>query len=63
VKFRPYGLEYQYRSGTAKNRIKINEINNSLPPGVQVTVEKMNPSILQVIVIPLKRQRNVPPLT
>ncbi len=35
----------------ARNRIesKITEISNSLPPGVQVTVEKMNPSILQVI--------------
>jgi CzcA family heavy metal efflux pump len=35
----------------AKQRIesKITEINNTLPAGVQVTVEKMNPSILQVI--------------
>ncbi|HZZ74826.1 MAG TPA: efflux RND transporter permease subunit, partial [Puia sp.] len=34
-----------------KQRIesKITEINNTLPAGVQVTVEKMNPSILQVI--------------
>lgn len=28
---------------------KINEISGSLPPGVQITVEKMNPSILPVI--------------
>lgn len=28
---------------------KIAEISNSLPPGVQITVEKMNPSILPVI--------------
>src|SRR3954452_24724848 len=28
---------------------KINEISSSLPPGVQITVEKMNPSILPVI--------------
>src|SRR4051794_31698283 len=28
---------------------KIAEINGSLPPGVQITVEKMNPSILPVI--------------
>jgi CzcA family heavy metal efflux pump len=35
----------------AQQRIesRITEINNSLPAGVQVTVEKMNPSILQVI--------------
>ncbi len=28
---------------------KINEIRNDLPPGVQITVERMNPSILPVI--------------
>jgi CzcA family heavy metal efflux pump len=28
---------------------KINEIRNSLPPGIEITVERMNPSILPVI--------------
>src|SRR5699024_10172994 len=34
-----------------KQRIesRINEVRNSLPPGVQITVAKMNPSILPVM--------------
>jgi len=34
-----------------KTRIEeqINQIQNNLPPGTQITVEKMNPSILPVI--------------
>jgi len=44
-------MDWNTNIDLAQQRIesKINEINNSLPPGVQVTVEKMNPSILQVI--------------
>jgi len=44
-------LDWNTNIDLAQQRIesKITEINNSLPPGVQVTVEKMNPSILQVI--------------
>jgi CzcA family heavy metal efflux pump len=44
-------MDWNTNIDLAQQRIesKINEINNSLPPAVQVTVEKMNPSILQVI--------------
>ena len=44
-------MDWNTNIDLAQQRIesKITEINNSLPPGVQVTVEKMNPSILQVI--------------
>jgi CzcA family heavy metal efflux pump len=44
-------MDWNTNIDLAKQRIesKISEINNSLPAGVQVTVEKMNPSILQVI--------------
>jgi CzcA family heavy metal efflux pump len=44
-------MDWNTNIDLARQRIesKITEINNSLPPGVQVTVEKMNPSILQVI--------------
>jgi multidrug efflux pump subunit AcrB len=44
-------MDWNTNIDLAQQRIesKINEINNSLPTGVQVTVEKMNPSILQVI--------------
>jgi len=44
-------MDWNTNIDLAKQRIesKISEINNSLPTGVQVTVEKMNPSILQVI--------------
>jgi CzcA family heavy metal efflux pump len=44
-------MDWNANIDLAKQRIesKISEINNSLPTGVQVTVEKMNPSILQVI--------------
>ena len=44
-------MDWNTNIDLAKQRIesKITEINSSLPAGVQVTVEKMNPSILQVI--------------
>lgn len=44
-------MDWNTNIDLAKQQIesKISEINNSLPTGVQVTVEKMNPSILQVI--------------
>jgi CzcA family heavy metal efflux pump len=38
---------------------KIAEVSNSLPPGVQITVEKMNPSILQVIGYSLETSRPI----
>src|SRR5580765_5557492 len=44
-------MDWKADINLARNRIesKITEISTSLPSGVQVTVEKMNPSILQVI--------------
>ena len=44
-------MDWNTNIDLAKQRIesRIAEISNALPPGVQVTVEKMNPSILQVI--------------
>ena len=44
-------MDWNTNIDLAQQRIesKITEINNSLPSGIQVTVEKMNPSILQVI--------------
>jgi CzcA family heavy metal efflux pump len=44
-------MDWNTNIDLAQQRIesKITEINNTLPAGVQVTVEKMNPSILQVI--------------
>src|SRR5215467_9213079 len=39
---------------------KINEINNSLPAGAQVTVEKMNPSILPVLGYSIETKGNRP---
>jgi CzcA family heavy metal efflux pump len=44
-------MDWNTNIDLAQQRIqsKITEINQTLPTGVQVTVEKMNPSILQVI--------------
>ena len=44
-------LNWSANVDLAQQRIesKIAQISNSLPPGVQITVEKMNPSILPVI--------------
>ena len=44
-------IDWNSNIDLAQQRIesKITEISNSLPPGVQVRVEKMNPSILQVM--------------
>ena len=44
-------MDWNTNIDLAQQRIesKITEINQTLPAGVQVTVEKMNPSILQVI--------------
>src|ERR1700712_4675068 len=44
-------IDWNSNVDLAQQRIesKITEINNSLPAGVKVTVEKMNPSILQVM--------------
>jgi CzcA family heavy metal efflux pump len=44
-------MDWNTNIDLAQQRIesKITEISNMLPPGVQITVEKMNPSILQVI--------------
>ncbi len=39
---------------------KINEVRNDLPPGVQITVEKMNPSILPVIGYSLESKTKSP---
>ena len=39
---------------------KINEIRNGLPAGVQVTAERMNPSILPVIGYSLESKRRSP---
>src|ERR1700754_1655455 len=39
---------------------KINEIRNDLPPGVQITVERMNPSILPVIGYSLESSKRSP---
>ena len=39
---------------------KINEIRNTLPVGVQITVERMNPSILPVIGYTLKSKNRTP---
>jgi len=39
---------------------KINEIRNDLPPGVQITVERMNPSILPVIGYSLESKTKSP---
>lgn len=39
---------------------KINEIRNDLPPGVQITVERMNPSILPVIGYSLESKSKSP---
>jgi CzcA family heavy metal efflux pump len=46
----------------AQQRIesKINEIRNQMPPGVQVTVEKMNPSILPVMGYTLESHDKTP---
>jgi CzcA family heavy metal efflux pump len=48
----------------ARQRIesKIAEAGNSLPPGVQISVEKMNPSILQVIGYSLETKNNRSPI-
>ncbi len=35
--------------GKSRIEAQINQIQNSLPPGIQISVEKMNPSILPVI--------------
>jgi CzcA family heavy metal efflux pump len=44
-------LDWKANIDLSQQRIesKINEIKNDLPPGTQVTVEKMNPSILPVM--------------
>ena len=44
-------MDWNSNIDLSKQRIEsgITEITNTLPPGVQITVEKMNPSILQVI--------------
>ncbi|HEY8733668.1 MAG TPA: efflux RND transporter permease subunit, partial [Puia sp.] len=44
-------MDWHTNIDLAQQRIesKINEVSSSLPAGVQITVEKMNPSILQVI--------------
>ena len=44
-------IDWNSNIDLAQQRIesKITEISNSLPPGVQLRVEKMNPSILQVM--------------
>jgi CzcA family heavy metal efflux pump len=44
-------MDWNSNIDLSKQRIEssIAEITNTLPPGVQITVEKMNPSILQVI--------------
>jgi CzcA family heavy metal efflux pump len=44
-------MDWNSNIDLSKQRIesKIAEVSNSLPAGVQITVEKMNPSILQVI--------------
>src|SRR5437763_14164430 len=44
-------MDWNTNIDLAQQRIesKITQINNSLPQDVQITVEKMNPSILQVI--------------
>jgi len=39
---------------------KIGEVNNTLPPGVQVTIEKMNPSILPVLGYSFETKSNRP---
>jgi Cation/multidrug efflux pump len=39
---------------------KINEIRNALPPDVQISVERMNPSILPVIGYTLKSKKRTP---
>jgi len=44
-------MDWNSNIDLAQQRIesKIAQVNNSLPPGVQITVEKMNPSILPVL--------------
>ena len=44
-------MDWNANIDLAQQRIesKITQVSNVLPPGVQITVEKMNPSILQVI--------------
>ena len=56
-------MDWNSNIDLAQQRIesKIAQVNNTLPPGVQITVEKMNPSILPVMGYSLK-QRNKSPI-
>lgn len=55
-------LDWKSNIGVSQQMIesRINEIRNTLPPGVQISVEQMNPSTLQVIGYTLKSQNHSP---
>ena len=55
-------LDWKSNIGVSQEMIesRINEIRNTLPPSVQISVERMNPSTLQVIGYTLKSQSRSP---
>lgn len=55
-------MDWNSNIDLAQQRIesKIAQVSNSLPPGVQITVEKMNPSILPVLGYSLETNGNKP---
>ena len=55
-------MDWNTNIDLAQQRIesRIAQVNNSLPPGVQITVEKMNPSILPVLGYSLETKNNHP---
>ena len=57
-------IDWNTNIDLARQRIesKIAQVNNVLPPGVQITVEKMNPSILQVIGYSLETRTAITPI-
>ena len=57
-------MDWSANIDLAQQRIesKIAEVSNSLPAGVQITVAKMNPSILPVLGYSLETSNNLPPI-
>jgi len=57
-------MDWSSNIDLAQQRIesKITQVSNALPPGVQITVEKMNPSILPVLGYSLETKNYRPPI-
>lgn len=57
-------MDWNANIDLAQQRIesKISQVSNSLPAGVNITVEKMNPSILPVIGYSLEAKNNISPI-